>query len=285
MPTAPSIPDNCPHERRPGLTVCLHCRHAAREAEAEKRRRSLSRIGLVGAVIGLGAMVTMAALRAREESAGQMLATTASEAAEQVGTTSAATTLAAGDAPEPRDEAAPASASAPDSTSGRDSVSASPVSAPAATVAATPAALTAPDTSAAPTSAPALEPASAAGRVPLSPIVGGGRSELPEGLSVVRSGDSLTVHFDTELGRTRMPEKFERTVRTTLPLLYGARAESLLARLPEGAMASAGDLLTELPAKGVRIPAGDGWTLIVRPETRPGRDGPLVVRYVATVER
>lgn len=255
MPTAPSIPDNCPHERRPGLTVCLHCRHAAREAEAEKRRRSLSRLGLVGAVIGLGVMLAMAALRAREEAAGQMVATTAAAADEQAeAMPSAAPTLAAADVP-------------------------------AATAAATPAALVAADPSAAPTPAPAMESASVAGRAPLAPIVDEGRSELPEGLSVVRSGDSLTVHFDTELGRTRMPEKFERTVRTTLPLLYGARAESLLAQLPEGAIASAGDLLTELPAKGLRIPARDGWTLIVRPETRPGRDGPLVVRYVATVER
>lgn len=284
MPTAPSIPDNCPHERRPGLTVCLHCRHAAREAEAEKRRRSLSRVALVGAVIGLGVMVTMAALRARDEAAGQMVATTAAEVVEPVGTPpSAAPTLAAADVPVAdtslaRDERGPAA----DSARGRDSASASPAAVSAATE---PAAAVASDTSAAPMPAAPTEVVPVSASAPLAPIVSEGRSELPEGLAVVRSGDSLTVHFDTELGRTRMPEKFERTVRTTLPLLYGARAKALLARVPEGAIAGAGDLLTELPVQGVRIPARDGWTLIVRPETRPGRDGPLVVRYVATIER
>ena len=279
MPTAPSIPDNCPHERRPGLTVCLHCRHAAREAEAEKRRRSLSRMALVGAVVGLVVMLALAALRAREEAAGQLLADVPSNAGERAGiSTAAAPTLAAADAPAARDEPAPTADSARD----RDSVSTAPTSARPAIVSTPP---HAPDASVASTRSPATDVASSSVLVPLAPIVSEGRSELPEGLSVVRVGDSLTVHFDTELGRTRIPEKFERTVRTTLPLLYGARAESLLAELPEGSIARAGELLTELPTRGVRIPTRDGWTLIVRPETRPGRDGPLVVRYVATVER
>ncbi len=279
MPTAPSIPANCPHEPRPGLTVCLHCRHAAREAEAEKRRRSLSRVALVGAAIGLGVMLAMAALRAREEDAGRMVATTASVTEVPLGTTaSAAPTLAAADAPAAREEPV----STPDSVRGGDSVSTAPAVTLPANVPAPP---HAPDTSVASASSPAPQVASGTALAQLAPIVSEGRSGLPEGLSVVRAGDSLTVHFDTELGRTRMPEKFERIVRTTLPLLYGAPAESLLVRLPEGSIAGAGDLLTELPAHGVRIPTRDGRTLIVRPETRPGRDGPLVVRYVATVER
>lgn len=248
MPTAPSIPDNCPHERRPGLTVCLHCRHAAREAEAAKRRRSLSRAALVGAVAGLGVMIALAAVRASDDSAVPTLASAASLA----------------DAPPAPALEPPAADQAP--------VHLASASEPAPEV----------ETGATPTVQPA--PASSVASS-LSPIVAAGRSELPEGLSVVRVGDSLTVHFDTELGRTRRPEKFERIVRLTVPLIYGARAESLLARLPEGAIAGAGELLTELPAHGVRIPTGDGWTLIVRPETRPGRDGPLVVRYIATVER
>ena len=239
MPTASSIPENCPHERRPGLTVCLHCRHAAREAELAKRRSSLARLGIVGAVIGLGAMLATAAVRSREHAAATSVAT-----------------LAAAE--------------------GASEVAGSTATAPAADVAHVVETVPSPAFTA---------PSVPASTTPLGPVVAPGTTELPEGLSVVRAGDSLTVHFDTELGRTRRPEKFERIVRETLPMIYGATAESLLAGVPAGAIAGAGELLTELPARGVRIPTADGRTLLLRPETRPGRDGPLVVRYIATVER
>lgn len=237
MPPASSIPENCPHERRPGLTVCLHCRHEALQAEAARRRRSLSRAALVVGVIGLGAMLATAAMRAREEAASP-------------GETSLAL---ASEAPDRREVAAAGAAPRSDLPS---------------------------DSAVRADSARASAPAA-----PLAPVVAAGRTELPDGLSVVRAGDSLVVHFDTELGRTRRPEKFERIVRATLPMIYGAGADSLLAGVPSGAIAGAGELLTELPAHGLRLPAGDGWSLVVRPETRPGRDGPLVVRYIATVER
>jgi hypothetical protein len=95
----------------------------------------------------------------------------------------------------------------------------------------------------------------------------------------VRAGDSVIVHFDTPLVRTRRPEKFERVLRETLPAVYGARADSLLAALPDGKILGGGELLTELPARGIHLSVGDNWLLDIWPETRPGRDGPLVVRY------
>ncbi|HEX6058142.1 MAG TPA: hypothetical protein VFZ11_03910 [Gemmatimonadaceae bacterium] len=280
MPTASSIPENCPHERRPGLTVCLHCRHAAREAELAKRRSSLARVGIAGAVIGLGAMLATAAVRSREHAAATSVATLAAAGATSDSAGIAANTpvVAAADVHAARDtsSAAGTPAATPETPAAAPETPATleRVAAPA------PAAVVAPVTETAPSAAPAPAPAS-----PLGPVVAPGTTELPEGLSVVRVGDSLTVHFDTELGRTRRPEKFERIVRETLPMIYGAGAESLLAGVPAGAIAGAGDLLTELPAHGVRIPTADGRTLLVRPETRPGRDGPLVIRYIATVER
>lgn len=117
------------------------------------------------------------------------------------------------------------------------------------------------------------------------PIVAPGRTSLGDGAVAVRSGDTVAVHFDTPEARTRRPEKFERIVRSTLPAIYGAAADSALAAVPQGMLASGGDLLTALPEQGVRIPTSDGGALMLWPETRPGRDGPLVVTYRATVVR
>ena len=297
MPTAPSIPDTCPHERRPGLTVCLHCRHAAREEEAARRRRTLSRAALVAGAVVIGVTIGHAALRAPEATAlaaAIARATSASgtgDSAASANVTSASATIAS-------------ATSATVTDGGATSPRATDAGVTSATAALPPLASTPTLTVAsldpsAPERAPSFPPAPAheapapdsaasapsGDAAPLAPIVPAGRSDLVEGMSVVRSGDSVTVHFDTELGRTRRPEKFERIVRTTVAAVYGARGAELLAGVPEGAIAGAGELLGELPARGVRLPAGDGWTLLVRPETRPGRDGPLVVRYIATVER
>jgi len=115
------------------------------------------------------------------------------------------------------------------------------------------------------------------------PIVAPGRTVLSDVAVAVRSGDTVAVHFDTPETRTRRPEKFERIVRSTLPAVYGPAADSALAAVPEGMLASGGDLLTALPERGVRLPTADGGALMLWPETRPGRDGPLVVTYRATI--
>jgi hypothetical protein len=91
------------------------------------------------------------------------------------------------------------------------------------------------------------------------------------------------VDFDLMMTRTRRRDKFERILRETLPALYGARADSVLGTIPEGSLVGEGDLLTELPLRGIHLPLGAGYQLTVWPETRPGRDGPLVVSYRARV--
>lgn len=117
--------------------------------------------------------------------------------------------------------------------------------------------------------------------VPMLPL---GETSLGEGVTAFRSDTGVLVAFDSPLARTRMPEKFERFVRTTLPRIYGVIADSALAHVPLGSMArSQQELLYELPARGVRIAMRDGHTFAVYPEIRPGEDGPLVVRYRVAV--
>lgn len=112
-----------------------------------------------------------------------------------------------------------------------------------------------------------------------------GRTELGDGLFALRLGDTVEVHFDTPTTRTRRRDKFERIVRRTLPIAFGEIADSALARVGAGTLVSGGDLLAELPAHGLRFPAGSGVRFAIYPITRPGQDGPLVVLYRATIER
>jgi len=135
-------------------------------------------------------------------------------------------------------------------------------------------------------------PAPPAGRVdapPLLLVVPEGKSDLHtplgDGVFVERSGDSVTVHFDTPATRTRRIDKLSNVLRTTLPAVYGPAVEpvlkdSLLAQLRSGS------ILTDLPKRGLHFAvAGTSWRLDVFPETRPGQDGPLLVRYRAALTR
>lgn len=106
-----------------------------------------------------------------------------------------------------------------------------------------------------------------------------GRSGLRDSMYVERDADSAVVHFDTEMGRTRRRDKFETTVRATLPILYGPAVDSMLTALPEGAVTGNRDLVSEVAVHGVRLPVPSGGTLELWPVTRPGRDGLLVVGY------
>ena len=122
-------------------------------------------------------------------------------------------------------------------------------------------------------------------RRPLALVIPTGRTDLTDSVFVERVGDSVVVHFDTELGRTRRRDKFEQMVRATLPALYGARADSLLRSIPSGGLAAGRDLVTEVAAHGIRLPVAGGDTLELWPGTRPGQDGPLVVSYRTRVKR
>jgi hypothetical protein len=132
-----------------------------------------------------------------------------------------------------------------------------------------------------PTASKAIELASV--RSPLALVVPQGRTVLKDSVVAERAGDSVIVSFDLLMIRTRRRDKFEHIVRETLPAVYGARADSVLAAIPDGRLVGNADLLTELPLRGIHLPLSGGYTLAVWPETRQGHDGPLVVRYRAKV--
>jgi hypothetical protein len=120
---------------------------------------------------------------------------------------------------------------------------------------------------------------------PMKPIVAEGRTTLGDGLVAVRTGDTVAVHFDTPLMRTRQPEKFEQVLRATLPAIYGPAADSLLATVAAGNLIRGVDPSAPVPTHGVYLPVSSGWSLALWPETRQGRDGPLIVTYRAALTR
>ena len=146
------------------------------------------------------------------------------------------------------------------------------------------------DSTDAPVVAQAAKPTPAAARpaprpapAPIVPAISEGRRELGDSMFAIREGAQVTVHFDTEERRTRYDWKFEDVVRATLPIVFGPDARAALDSVPEGTFARGGDLLNELPARGVALELVGGGELRVWPITRPGRDGPLVVAYRAAV--
>lgn len=127
-------------------------------------------------------------------------------------------------------------------------------------------------------------PSAPSRRAGLHPVISEGRRELGDSIFAVRDGEAVTVHFDTELLRTRFDWKFEGVVRATLPLVYGDTTRGALDSIPSGSLVRGGDLLTDLPERGIPIVIGDE-RLRVWPITRPGRDGPLVVGYRVSTAR
>jgi hypothetical protein len=117
------------------------------------------------------------------------------------------------------------------------------------------------------------------------PIIGFGRTDLPDSVYAERMGDTVVVHFDTSPARTRRADKFERIVRGTLRAVYGPLADTLLATVPDGRLAAPNELLNALPARGIHLAGANGRRIGLWPQTRPGRDGPLVVAYRTIVER
>lgn len=116
-----------------------------------------------------------------------------------------------------------------------------------------------------------------------APLIADGRTDLGDGTYAVRAGTEIVVHFDTPQRRTRRRDKFERVVRETLPAVYGTPAQHALDAVPEGGLITGEDLLTELPSRGVTLPARDGIAITLYPGTRAGQDGPLAVRYRVAV--
>lgn len=275
MSSALQLPSNsCPHELRPGTTVCLHCRWEARTAARQRRNRVLVRGSSALAVLstlGVIGLVGRVALHGRTLPQGVRVATVA-----VVGESN-------GESAKP--------AAATDSASSQDQTDAATKSTivAVAPMAAAPASSTPIQVSAfKPVAAVPTTPSRPApARLPASvvPVVPPGQSVVGDSLLVTRADSTVTLSFDRTMVRTRIPEKFERFVRTTLPALYGAVADSALARIPEGGLAHQGDLINELPARGMRIPVAPGLSIALYPITRSGRDGPLVTQYRTLVVR
>ena len=129
-----------------------------------------------------------------------------------------------------------------------------------------------------PATAPVV-PATPARPAPFAPVILRGETMLADSIVATRSDSDVVVNFDRALLRTRRPNKFEQLVRTTLESVYGAPGAAVMRKLPYGAIASQGDLINELPTRGVRIPVDSAWVIRVLPETKVGDGGPIVVRY------
>ena len=242
------LPATCTHDRGPGTTVCLRCQYEQRAAARARMQR--------GALLAFAGLATVAVLAAGAWALLQR-------------------------ARGPETPETPESAATPTSPPGPLSSGTPGAGAPPApTVPGTVASAAAGST---PGAAPT--PAVSAERPPVAPAIGEGRTELRSGVVAERSGDSVIVRFDDMMERTRRPLKFEQLLRATLPRLYGPSASTALAAWPQGSVARAGDLTSELPSRGLRIPLEGGWAMSIRPRTRPGSEGPLVVEYVARVTR
>jgi hypothetical protein len=249
------------------MAVCLHCLHADRVAARERRQRrivrfiawtlGLSVVGIVGAA-GANAITRRPEPIRPSRTAARRAAPIAVVAARD-----SAPATGALQAPTIQLQGAPAS-----STPVVDSTVHAAVAAPAA------AGPPAPAVDSAPPSPPRL-----------GPIIPQGRTELHDSLFAVRSGDTVVVNFDTGPARTRRADKFELLVRQTLRSVYGAVADTVLATVPNGRLASAKELVTTLPSRGIHLRSAQGPRFGLWPQTRPGRDGPLVVAYRTIVER
>ena len=251
------------------MAVCLHCLHNARVETRERRRRAIVRFGawtLSLVVVGVvGAAAVNAAIHPAETTAAPVGTRRASAKAAAAPKRDSSFTVASATVVQ---QGAPAPATAV-ADSAPQPVSTPMVAAPAAA-----------HTDSAPS-----HPAVSAAPVPvIRPVVPLGRTDLPDSLYLERRADTVVVHFDTSPTRTRRADKFEAIVRQTLRSVYGAVADTLLAAVPEGRLVLPNELLTTLPSRGMRLTTAAGARIRLWPETRPGRDGPLVVAYRAVAE-
>jgi hypothetical protein len=271
------------------MAVCLHCLHAARVEARERRQRSIMRFAawtLSLAVVGVvGAAGANAVVRHPESAIATNNAKRVPVRAIPPHTDSTAISAAA--TPVLQQGAAVAAViPAVDSTrppsNPPTTLPAGPIGDSASASAAHSAAGPTP-TAPAPTSPVPAAPAPATPR--LGPIVAHGRTDLGDSLFAERRGETVIVHFDTSPARTRRADKFEAIVRQTLHGVYGAIADTLLAQVPDGKLAMPKELLTTLPKRGIHLTGPHGVRIALWPETRLGRDGPLVVAYRTTVEQ
>src|SRR5688572_1596802 len=103
---------DCPHELRPGLTVCLHCRRAEREAKGAHRRRILAKTTF--GIVGFGLCVSIGYFGANSLESGGVVRGVLASAATMVSRAQAALPRS-----DRRANAAPVTAAAPITPSGQ----------------------------------------------------------------------------------------------------------------------------------------------------------------------
>lgn len=257
---ASTAPTTCPHERGRGTTVCLRCRHDEWQASQRRRQQLLMRligVGFVGgivAVIGLSAAGSLGGDKVTQTSSGAV-ASADSQTVPQLQGAPAQGRLAEAIVPT---SAATPRVGTPTPSSGAPIP---PASAP------TPA-------------APATAPAATAGL-----IVPEGRTPLTDSIYALRTGESVIVNFDYQGNRTGRADKFERTLRATLPLVYGKAATAALDSIADGALIPSRDLLGDARQYGIRLQLDKGLIIRIWPIAREFRDGPLIASYRSVVER
>jgi hypothetical protein len=249
------------------MAVCLHCLHAERLAARDRRQRTIVRliawtlsimvVAVVGAA-GVNAASKHVTSPSPARAAVRRKAPSPSVAAQDSATLTVATTTI-------ELQGAPAAASAAPLDSAVHATTAVPPVAP-------PPPVVHADSTAAPSPV-------------IGPILPQGRTDLPDSVYAIRRGDTVVVNFDTGPARTRRADKFELVVRQTLHNVYGPVADTLLATVPTGKLASASELVTTLRKRGIHLQGPHGPHLALWPETRPGRDGPLLFAYRTVVER
>lgn len=250
FPMSPTSPKTCNHDRGPGTTVCLRCRHDEWQASQRRRQQMLMRflaLGFVVAIVGIAGLGAASAWRERSASAVTD-SVAGSVTLKQEGRSTGRPTRLLAPTPSVAASTRPATvASAPE-----------PVSAPV----------------------PAAPSASSRGSV-----LGQGKTMLTDSIFAIRSGDSVTVNFDVQGNRTQRADKFERMLRTTLPMVYGRLATATFDEVPTGSFLPSRDVVGELHEHGMQLTLDNGVRISVRPQTRGSRDGPLVVAYLTVLER
>ena len=248
------------------MAVCLHCLHADRLAARDRRQRiivrlvawtlSITVVAIVGAA-GVNAATKHSTPPSTPRVEGTHQTPTASVAPHDSAPLSVATTTI-------QLQGAPAAASATATDSGARAIASTPAAPPVPVV-----------------RADSITPASPV----IGPIIPQGRTDLQDSLYAVRRGDIVVVNFDTGPARTRRADKFELIVRQTLHSVYGPVADTLLSAVPPGKLVIASELVTTLPKGGIHLQGAHGPHVALWPQTKPGRNGPLVFAYRTAVLR
>lgn len=245
VPTmSPGIPKECPHDLRPGVTVCLHCRRAEMDVSRAKVARVGVRAGAAGLVIAITVAFVVSGSDALRDS-GDL----------QTGNPPSLETASLVGADSPQDSLV--------------SAAPNPVRGSALLMAAEP-----PVPPAIKSTPRPLAPLVAPGRTE----VGDGLYIERAGETVTVHFDTPTTRtrrrdkFESVVRRT-LPEVYGSAAEAILSSIPEGTLVDPTIMVTD--IAERG--------RGVRLDSGDGWKFSLWPETRPGEDGPLVVSYRVAV--